>query len=195
MMPKQALSRDRLKPGKRVSFHRIQGVVVAIEGPWPIVQFDGDEVVGPILPELLTLVAPPEPLEFYEGPLEVGDHVFYKQGWRGSGQGPWVVKERCEVNQYVQVISVDRIVVENGRPFAYKPIFPVPEKSEPQIGGEFVLQRGHVVYYRGASHGVVATEITNALNYREILRVEALDGKVLWKRHDSKTGAPPATAS
>lgn len=195
-MSERAYEHGNLKLGARVVFHGVEGEVVALLGPWPYVRFDGDAMAGPVAPELLTLATLSKPQgEFYEGPLEVGDYVFYKQGWRGSSQVPGVIKKRRDVNKYAQVIFVDRLVIEDGRAVVYKRIFPVSETPGPQIGGEFIVQRGHVVYYRGASHGVVATEITNALNYREILRVEALDGKVLWKSHDIKTGAPPATAS
>jgi len=136
---------------------------------------------------LLTPVAPPEPPKpaYFEGKIEAGMRFCGEYSAKALYVGDLLP---CSLRETSHVFKVER-ATEAG----WETVWPVPEKLAPQIGGEFVLQRGQRAFY-GSYSGNVDTIIIDHLAGKDVYsedfyRIESADGVVLWKRRDSETGA------
>lgn len=125
---------------------------------------------------LLTPVAPPEPPRpvYFEGLIPRGS-LYVNEGLPTAEH---VAGHAFSVSNSARIIRVKL-------PTRYETVFPFPETPGPQIGDEFLLERGQVTRMEVAScSGSDANE-----EYNGAIRVESADGTVSWKRHDSATGA------
>lgn len=125
---------------------------------------------------LLAPVAPPEPPKptYFEGLIPRGS-LYVSEG----------LPAKEHVAGHAFSVSNSSRIIRVKLPTRYETVFPFPETPGPQIGDEFLLERGQVTRMEVAScSGSDANE-----EYNGAIRVESADGTVSWKRHDSATGA------